>query len=181
VDWMREAVTWAANGGSSGYNVDPKRIMVGGYSCGGTEAYAFINDDRVASIGIFNSGLLSNYDSARAIRKPVLFALGGSSDIAYGNVSTDLLDYQMPYSLHLIDRMFNFRANVTTAIFLLAHPLGRVTSIVLATAARTASITAGFMLRRQSNGFNGFSKTIRTQLLTSRTATLPLPTDGLML
>jgi dienelactone hydrolase len=88
VDWMREAVNWAANGGSSGYNIDPKRIMVGGYSCGGTEAYDFINDDRVASIGIFNSGLLSNYDSARTIRKPVLFALGGPSDIAYGNVGS---------------------------------------------------------------------------------------------
>lgn len=86
VDRMTEAVSWAANGAGGLYNVNRSKIMVAGYSCGGTEAYAFINDNRITSIGISNSGYLSNYDAARSIRKPIIFMLGGSGDIAYQNV-----------------------------------------------------------------------------------------------
>jgi dienelactone hydrolase len=88
---MREAVAWAANGAGGLFNVNRAKIMVAGYSCGGTEAYEFINDSRISSIGISNSGYLSNYDAARTIKKPIVFMLGGSGDIAYGNVSHPFL------------------------------------------------------------------------------------------
>ncbi|KAK2060575.1 beta xylanase [Colletotrichum caudatum] len=88
---MKEAVDWAAAGGKGAFagKVNAKQIMTAGYSCGGTEAYAFINDNRVSSIGIFNSGLLGNYDQARQIRKPIIIALGGPNDIAYPNGERD--------------------------------------------------------------------------------------------
>jgi hypothetical protein len=88
-DQMRAAITWAANGAGGLYNVNTAQIMTAGYSCGGTEAYIGITDDRVKSIGILNSGLLSNYDQAGSIRKPILFCLGGPSDIAYSNGERD--------------------------------------------------------------------------------------------
>lgn len=86
VQLMRDAVSWAANGANGVFNVDRTKIMTAGYSCGGTEAYEFVNDNRVSTIGIFNSGLLTNYDLANTISKPIIFALGGPDDIAYGNV-----------------------------------------------------------------------------------------------
>ena len=86
VDQMRQAISWAANGAGGAFQVDTSKIMTAGYSCGGTEAYEFANDDRVTSIGILNSGLLGNYDFAGTIRKPMIFMLGGPSDIAYQNV-----------------------------------------------------------------------------------------------
>jgi dienelactone hydrolase len=89
VQMMRDAVAWAANGANGAFNVDRSKIMTAGFSCGGTEAYDFVNDNRVSSIGIFNSGLLSNYDLANTIRKPIMFALGGPSDIAYQNGERD--------------------------------------------------------------------------------------------
>ncbi|KZL87032.1 beta xylanase [Colletotrichum incanum] len=88
---MKQAVDWAAAGGKGAFagKVNTKQIMTAGYSCGGTEAYNFINDNRVSSIGIFNSGLLGNYDQAKQIRKPIIFALGGPNDIAYPNGERD--------------------------------------------------------------------------------------------
>jgi hypothetical protein len=86
-DWMTEAVAWVV-GGANGLNVDSSRIMAAGYSCGGTEAYQMQNNEAVSSIGIFNSGLLSDYDFASQLTKPIIFALGGPDDIAHGNVSS---------------------------------------------------------------------------------------------
>ncbi|KAL2072498.1 hypothetical protein VTL71DRAFT_11841 [Oculimacula yallundae] len=83
---MREAVTWAAGGAGGLWNVDRSKIMVAGFSCGGAETWGFINDDRVKSIGIFSSGGTS---LANTIRKPILFALGGPSDVAYNNGESD--------------------------------------------------------------------------------------------
>lgn len=81
---MREAVTWAANGAGGLYNVRKDKIMVAGASCGGAQTWGFINDDRVTSIGILNSGGTS---LANTIKKPMFVALGGPSDIAYNGVS----------------------------------------------------------------------------------------------
>ena len=85
-EWMNEAVEWVV-GGAGGLNVDSSRIMAAGFSCGGTEAYQMQDNDAVSSIGIFSSGLLSNYEFASKITKPTMYALGGPNDIAYGNVS----------------------------------------------------------------------------------------------
>ena len=45
-------------------NVDATKIMAAGFSCGGVEAMAMSWDPRVKTIGIFSSGLLTNYTAA---------------------------------------------------------------------------------------------------------------------
>lgn len=78
------------NAGSGSFaNVDASRITAAGWSCGGIEAYAQIWDSRVQNIGIWSSGLLTNYTAAQHFEKPVFFFLGGSSDIAYQNGERD--------------------------------------------------------------------------------------------
>ena len=86
---MKAAIDWvSSNAGQGNYaNVDASKIMAAGFSCGGTEAMDNIWDSRVDTIGVVSSGLLSNYTAASAWRKPVLFVMGGSGDIAYQNVS----------------------------------------------------------------------------------------------
>jgi hypothetical protein len=79
-------VTKVAGTGSYA-NVDANKIFAAGFSCGGVEAMAQSWDSRVKSIGIFSSGLLTNYTAASTFTKPILYVLGGSSDIAYANVS----------------------------------------------------------------------------------------------
>jgi dienelactone hydrolase len=87
---MRQAIDWVTqNAGKGAYaNVDASKIMAAGFSCGGVEAMDNIWDSRVDTVGVISSGLLSNQTAAKAWRKPVLFVLGGSGDIAYQNVST---------------------------------------------------------------------------------------------
>lgn len=86
---MKQAIDWiSSKAGTGDYaNVDASKIFAAGFSCGGTEAMDNIWDSRVDSVGVISSGLLSNQSAAAAWRKPVLFVLGGSSDIAYQNVS----------------------------------------------------------------------------------------------
>ncbi|KAI4629663.1 uncharacterized protein J4E87_002849 [Alternaria ethzedia] len=88
---MRQAIDWVTqNAGKGNYaNVDASKIMAAGFSCGGVEAIDNIWDSRVDTIGIVSSGLLTNYTAANNWRKPVLFVLGGSGDIAYGNGERD--------------------------------------------------------------------------------------------
>jgi hypothetical protein len=91
VQMMRDSINWvSANAGKGKYaNVDGTRIAVAGQSCGGLEAYEMRNDTRVSAFGIFNSGEFSEADSksvASAMKVPVFYFLGGSSDIAYANV-----------------------------------------------------------------------------------------------
>ena len=67
------------------------RIAVAGQSCGGLEAYAVVNDTRIGALGVFNSGFLTEAESKAVVPlikgKPVFYFLGGSTDIAYANVS----------------------------------------------------------------------------------------------
>jgi hypothetical protein len=86
IDFISKAATDTA--GNFSY-VDASRITAAGWSCGGIEAYAQIWDARVQSIGIWSSGLLTNYTAAQSFRKPVFFFLGGSGDIAYQNGERD--------------------------------------------------------------------------------------------
>jgi hypothetical protein len=92
-DVMKQSIDFiTANAGKEGgafANVDASRITAAGWSCGGVEAYAQIWDARVQSVGIWSSGLLTNYTAAQNFRKPVFFFLGGQSDIAYANGERD--------------------------------------------------------------------------------------------
>lgn len=87
---MKAAIDWITKTAGTGRyaNVDASRIMAAGFSCGGVEAADNLNDPRVDTVGIISSGLLSNTDAAKSWRKPVLFVLGGTGDIAYPNVSS---------------------------------------------------------------------------------------------
>jgi dienelactone hydrolase len=69
--------------------------MAAGFSYGGVEAMAQAWDQRVKSLGIYSSGLLTNYTAAANFPQPILFPLGGPRDVAYANVST--------FSLHLFN------------------------------------------------------------------------------
>lgn len=87
--YMKDAIDWiSVQAGKGSYaNVDASRIVAAGFSCGGVEAYDQIWDSRVSAIGIWSSGLLTNQTAAAQFKKPIFFFLGGSSDIAYANVS----------------------------------------------------------------------------------------------
>ena len=108
--WMTDAIDWAvANAGKGAYAaVDASRVAAAGQSCGGIEAYAQASDPRVATIGIFNSGLLTNYTSIADDKKPTFYFLGGSTDIAYVNVSrlvSEFVSLLRPrVELHLLER-----------------------------------------------------------------------------
>ncbi|KAK0739898.1 hypothetical protein B0T21DRAFT_437200 [Apiosordaria backusii] len=94
---MTRAIDWVTNPTTKERYpwLETSRISVSGMSCGGVEAYtAGVDDNRVTTIGIYNSGLLSEQESrniAPRINKPIFYFLGGTSDIAYNNVGASLL------------------------------------------------------------------------------------------
>ncbi|KAK0744001.1 hypothetical protein B0T18DRAFT_392677 [Schizothecium vesticola] len=95
---LTTAADWAGKVAGSGKyaNVDKSRIAVGGWSCGGLQAYAVASDPRWVTIGIFSSGQLDATQSVPVvgkITKPIFYFLGGSGDPAqapgtrdYGNL-----------------------------------------------------------------------------------------------
>jgi dienelactone hydrolase len=95
---MKAAIDWVTKiAGTGAYaNVDASKIMAAGFSCGGVEAIDNIWDSRVDTIGVISSGLLQNQTAAKDWRKPVLFVLGGSGDIAYANVRSTLPNQPSP-------------------------------------------------------------------------------------
>ncbi|MDY7089938.1 MAG: cellulose binding domain-containing protein [Actinomycetota bacterium] len=89
IDW---AVAENSRAGSKYYGkVDTSKVAVGGFSCGGLEAYAVSNDPRVTTTTIFSSGLLNDADDyqLRRLTKPIAYFIGGPSDIAYPNAIDD--------------------------------------------------------------------------------------------
>lgn len=71
------------------------RIALGGQSCGGAQTLANCHDPRVKSCLMFNSGMgdiaMSGADknSLLNLHCPILYILGGESDIAYANAEAD--------------------------------------------------------------------------------------------
>ena len=89
IDW---AVAENSRQGSKYFGkLDTTKIAVGGFSCGGLEAYAVSNDPRVTTTTIFSSGLLNDADDyqLRRLTKPIAYFVGGPSDIAYPNAIDD--------------------------------------------------------------------------------------------
>ncbi|WFE20562.1 cellulose binding domain-containing protein [Solwaraspora sp. WMMD937] len=89
IDW---AVAENSRPGSKYYGkLDTTKVAVAGFSCGGLEAYAVSNDQRVTTTGIFSSGLLNDADDyqLRRLTKPIAYFIGGPSDIAYPNAIDD--------------------------------------------------------------------------------------------
>lgn len=85
IDWIKQAA------GKGNYtHVDATRIAAWGQSCGGIEAYSNAANENVGSVGIFDSGQLTQAGTdsiAGAVTKPIFYFIGGSTDIAYANVS----------------------------------------------------------------------------------------------
>ena len=94
--WLTQSIDWAvaenSRSQSALYNrLDTSKIGVAGFSCGGIEAYAVSGDPRVTTTGIFSSGLLNDADDyqLRRLDHPIVYIIGGPSDIAYANAMDD--------------------------------------------------------------------------------------------
>jgi hypothetical protein len=102
---LLDAVDWAIarNGDKSGVfygKIDVSNIAVSGMSCGGLQALEAAPDPRVTTAIICNSGILGQgggmpgmpqltKDHLAKLHTPVLYLLGGESDIAYNNGMDD--------------------------------------------------------------------------------------------
>jgi dienelactone hydrolase len=94
LDWLE---TESAKRGSRFYKkVDVEHVAAMGMSCGGLMSYGASNDKRVATVGIWNSGLFPNEADPQAnakiyngIHGSVIIMTGGESDIAYANGKRD--------------------------------------------------------------------------------------------
>jgi dienelactone hydrolase len=105
---LLDAVEWAtaqnANKASIYYNkIDTSKIAVLGHSCGGLQALEVSSDPRISTTVVCDSGILNtsggrgglpgmpglSKEHLAKLHSPVLYLLGGSSDIAYGNGTDD--------------------------------------------------------------------------------------------
>ena len=88
IDWLARE---AADSGSRFYQkVDTSRVAAMGMSCGGLMAYNISADQRVATVGIWNSGLIQPDEKIFAgLHSSVIIVTGGESDIAYANGKRD--------------------------------------------------------------------------------------------
>lgn len=95
---MREALDWAlAENGRAGspyyQQLDPSAVAVSGHSCGGMLAILLGQDPRIKAVIIHNSGINSplpdnpplvlHRERLQGLHTPVLFVLGGESDVAW--------------------------------------------------------------------------------------------------
>lgn len=80
--------------------IDPRKVAVAGHSCGGVQAIYLGRDPRVAAVIVHNSGMfpaggpmMANMHMSKEwlthLRTPVLYILGGPTDIAYPNGMDD--------------------------------------------------------------------------------------------
>lgn len=81
--------------------IDAGQIAVAGFSCGGIQALAIADDPRLDTMVLMNTGIFNeggsdmpgmiplSKDDLQKIHTPVLYILGGESDIAYANGMDD--------------------------------------------------------------------------------------------
>lgn len=98
---LKAAIDWAlaenARRDSRYYGrIDPSRIAISGFSCGGIQALTIAADPRVRTVVIMNSGLFVEGETRmggmvetksriKDLHTPTLYVLGGPTDIAYAN------------------------------------------------------------------------------------------------
>jgi dienelactone hydrolase len=81
--------------------LDLSRVAVAGWSCGGLQALQIASDPRIKAVVILHSGVFNdgqnpikglNVSKAllKTLRTPILYILGGPSDIAYANGRDDV-------------------------------------------------------------------------------------------
>jgi len=81
--------------------IDKQAVAVGGFSCGGLQAISLAADARISTVVVQNSGIFNDprqsiggmtvaKDALQAFHTPVLYLLGGPTDIAFVNGSDDV-------------------------------------------------------------------------------------------
>lgn len=66
------------------HSLEPTKIAADGFSCGGLMAQGTITDPRITTWGVTSSGMAgAEQDFYDLIHTPVLFVMGGTSDVAY--------------------------------------------------------------------------------------------------
>jgi dienelactone hydrolase len=88
IDWMAKEV---ADPKSRFYQkVDTTHVAAMGMSCGGLMSYGASADPRIATVGIWNSGLIQPDEKIiGGLHSSVIIITGGESDIAYANGKRD--------------------------------------------------------------------------------------------
>lgn len=102
---LRKALDWAvAENGRTGSQyagrIDQSAIAVAGFSCGGMQALEIAGDPRIDALIVQNSGIFNDPSTSisgmnlpksalSTIHTPVLYLLGGPTDIAYANGMDD--------------------------------------------------------------------------------------------
>jgi hypothetical protein len=101
---LTEALDWAlAEDGRAGSRfaglIDESAVAVGGFSCGGVQALEIAGDPRLKTVVVQNSGIFNTgagipgmrleKSALAALHTPVLYLLGGPTDIAYANGMDD--------------------------------------------------------------------------------------------
>lgn len=102
---LTDAVTWAlaenTRSGSPYFGrIDPSLVALSGWSCGGLQALEMAKDPRVKTMVLHNTGIFNEGRSAipgmdvqksalPTIHTPVIYILGGPTDIAYANGMDD--------------------------------------------------------------------------------------------
>jgi hypothetical protein len=103
---LTTALDWAlaqnADAKSPYHNrIDPRATAVSGFSCGGAQAMKVAADPRWKTVVMMNSGILNvplnvsladmdaSKDLLATVHTPVLYVLGGESDVAYVNGMDD--------------------------------------------------------------------------------------------
>ena len=101
IDWI---LSQNADAGSPYYQkIDTRHICVAGMSCGGLQTLFNCADPRISALMVCNSGLFNQQNANQAvggmpmppkskldeIHTPVIYILGGETDIAYGNGMDD--------------------------------------------------------------------------------------------
>jgi hypothetical protein len=90
IDWLEGQ---ASSPSSRFYNkVDVSHVAAMGMSCGGLMSYGASDDPRVATVGIWNSGLFEDEGNQKiydGIHGSVIIVTGGDSDIAHDNGKRD--------------------------------------------------------------------------------------------
>jgi dienelactone hydrolase len=85
--------------------IDPKQIAVSGFSCGGLQALTTAKDPRVSAVVLQNTGIFIgtpstipgmdvSKDALKTFHTPVLYILGGPTDIAFANGMDDFRQIQ---------------------------------------------------------------------------------------
>jgi len=98
IDW---ALAETARSGSPYFGkIDPGKVAVSGFSCGGLQALTAAADPRVRAVVLQNTGVLNDgpgaipgmdirKDALQRLHTPVIYILGGPTDIAYANGMDD--------------------------------------------------------------------------------------------